>query len=329
MAKIKTQEQVEQEVQELCNGEYKLISVYVNTKSPIIIKHKCGNEINVLAKSFLNEGKGKCQICYPIKTNIIRTKMTFEIFEERFLKNYDRRYSIVNREEKLKSFKYDDLEKTTIIKHLDCGNEININPKNWSRARKLSCKYCANKRRGEHLRSVISDTYLEDITKGTKYKFLEEYQNDNKIKHKILHEECNREYEVRPNDFQQNYRCPHCAQERKESLACIEITEKLMEMNINFNKETTFPGCVYKGQLFFDFTIPLEDEKLLHIEYDGEQHYIKQSGSWNNLETIQARDEAKNKFCENNNNIHNLRRIRYDENHIEKLEEILKEFNII
>src|SRR5699024_9332405 len=70
------------------------------------------------------------------------------------------------------------------------------------------CKECANRvSRGNYQQN---DNYLEEMTKGTGYKWLEEYKGDNKIKLNIKHIKCGHVYKVRPNDFQQGYKCPKC-----------------------------------------------------------------------------------------------------------------------
>ena len=70
----------------------------------------------------------------------------------------------------------------------------------------------------------------------------------------------------------------------------------------------------------FDFFVP---SKNLLIEYDGEQHYIKNSFGHcdEELDRIKERDKIKTLFCEKNKI--KLLRISYME--AEKIEEILYE----
>ena len=97
-----------------------------------------------------------------------------------------------------------------------------------------------------------------------------------------------------------------------QSCGCIKsrgeakIQEILLENNINFIKQKTFPTCYNpetNNPFFFDFYLP--DYNLL-IEYDGEQHFSfkKDTYSWNNEENFQKtkkHDELKNNWCKENN----------------------------
>lgn len=326
MAVQKTQAEVELEISKIHKGEYRLISEYSNTKSPIMLKHNCGHIYSVgRCKTFTHEDGGKCPKCREKTTVAPRSskKITFSSFKEKFFDNYVG-YSFISESD---DFYYD--SRSFKIKHNICGSELLIRPKDWCRAVKLSCAVCANKSRKEHIqKNCIKDDYLENLTKDTDYIFVEEYKKDNKLKHTLLHKTCNRTYDVRPNDFQQGYRCPHCSQEKTESYASADITNFLIERNIPFEKEKKLEGCVFKNSLRFDFAIkhPFLD-KILLVEYDGEQHF-KTSGMFNKekVKLTQERDDVKNKFCEDNKDKYTLRRIRYDENHIERINEFLIEF---
>lgn len=326
MNQRKTQSEIETEISNMYNGEYSLISKYENAKSPIMLKHKCGHIYSVgRCKTFTNEDGGKCPKCRVLEPKEPRTtkKVTFPNFENKFFESYDG-YVFISQSI---DFSYD--KKTFVIKHLQCGTELTIRPKDWCRTVKLSCKVCANDSRREKIHnSHVKGDYLKSITDGTEYEFIEEYKNNNKLKHTLLHKTCNRPYEVRPNDFQQGYRCPHCSQEKSESYACTDITNFLIERNIPFEKEKKIDGCVHKSSLRFDFSIkhPIIN-KLLLIEYDGEQHFVS-SGLFteDKVKLTQERDKIKNKFCEDNSDKYILKRIHYKDNHLEKLNEFLLDF---
>lgn len=73
------------------------------------------------------------------------------------------------------------------------------------------------------------------------------------------------------------------------------IEKMLLSNNIRFVREKTFPHCVYKTSLKFDFF--LSDYGVV-IEYDGEQHY-RESG-WHQkvpLSVVKDRDKTKDEFC--------------------------------
>lgn len=82
-----------------------------------------------------------------------------------------------------------------------------------------------------------------------------------------------------------------------KSLGEEKIIKILQNNNINFEKEKIFSSCVFENNFHPRFDFFIENKYL--IEYDGIQHF-KQTG-WENLSYIQARDEFKNQWCQENN----------------------------
>jgi len=117
----------------------------------------------------------------------------------------------------------------------------------------------------------------------------------------------------------QGQNCPYCKQSKNER----KIMNYLRNKNIFTLQEHRFLDCKYKYTLRFDFYLP---EHNICIEFDGEQHFISKEffGGDEKLKYLQNNDRIKNEYCKNNDI--NLIRIRYDENIIEKLNEI--DFNI-
>lgn len=95
---------------------------------------------------------------------------------------------------------------------------------------------------------------------------------------------------------------------QSKSCGCIKsqgeykIKQLLLQYNIPFVTEKTFPTCIFNDTSYkakFDFYI---DNKYL-IEYDGEQHFKSGSG-WNTeekLEKTRQHDKIKNEWCKENN----------------------------
>jgi hypothetical protein len=140
------------------------------------------------------------------------------------------------------------------------------------------------------------ENYLNDMLENEPdYEWLEPYKRDNKKKHLIRHKLCMNEYEVRPNDFQQGYRCPECS--RKESAASRKLTSFLTENNILFEKETVLmPNLsTVGGQYKIDFKI-----KDIFFEIDGEQHF-RTTSKWAANGRVRIRDNEKNTYCAENN----------------------------
>ena len=98
--------------------------------------------------------------------------------------------------------------------------------------------------------------------------------------------------------LQQSKCCGKCLQIK--SWGEQKIINILKENNISFEREKIFSNCFYtipNSKCRFDFYV--NNEYL--IEYDGKQHFIKDSGYGKDLENIQARDNFKNQWCKDNN----------------------------
>ena len=80
------------------------------------------------------------------------------------------------------------------------------------------------------------------------------------------------------------------------------ITKLLLDNNIEFATQYTFPDLKDERNLRFDFAI-FKDGKLSHlIEYNGLQHYQKPDGSWSEgFEILQKHDKMKKDYCKNHN----------------------------
>lgn len=97
-----------------------------------------------------------------------------------------------------------------------------------------------------------------------------------------------------------------------QSCGCVKsrgeqaIAKVLREGNINFATQYSFSDLRTNknGVLKFDFAI-FKDNKLYKlIEFDGRQHTFGPDAKWSNgdsLETIQYRDNLKDKYCQENN----------------------------
>ena len=99
--------------------------------------------------------------------------------------------------------------------------------------------------------------------------------------------------------------------DKKEHCGCLTLKSKgeqkiiklLTDYNLKYTQEKTFPELKINGKyLRYDFYV----EDLFLIEYDGKQHFIKDTGYGFDLENIQIRDELKNKYA----NEHNIPLIR-------------------
>jgi hypothetical protein len=103
--------------------------------------------------------------------------------------------------------------------------------------------------------------------------------------------------------------CPKCSSSHLE----LHTESILVAMQINVECQKSFPDCIDKGELKFDFFLPSLN---ILIELDGEQHFFIVYFSGNdkppsNIESQHRRDRIKNIYAKDNN-IH-LLRIAYTE----------------
>lgn len=238
-------------------------------------------------------------------------RKTIEEFKKEIFDKFNGEYIVI-------SDKYINNKTPILVKHVKCGNSYFVKPNGI--LYKNKCPFCANEKRGI---GNIKENYLEDIlincNEEENYKWLENYKNNNKIKHKILHKKCNNVYEVRPNDFQQGYRCPYCADcNNSKNIKLIE--NYLVERNIKFEKEFKFNNCKNKRILPFDLKIG-----NLILEYDGSQHFFSNGKSYmkKSLERNKINDKIKNEFMFNSS--YDFLRINY-KNKFNVIKQILDEY---
>ena len=118
-----------------------------------------------------------------------------------------------------------------------------------------------------------------------------------------------------------NGRSSSCGCLKKSKNATL-IEEILNKFNIKYKKEFTFHNLrgINNGLLRFDFAILDDFDNLQYlIEYDGEQHFDKNSMFYH--ETIAKHDIIKNEYCKNNKII--LYRINYTDDIEERVLQIL------
>ena len=80
-----------------------------------------------------------------------------------------------------------------------------------------------------------------------------------------------------------------------------KIGKILVDNNIPYKKQYSFPDLKFKQRLRFDFAVLDNDNTLKYlIEYDGAYHFNNISRK-ENLELTKLRDNLKNEYCINNN----------------------------
>lgn len=191
-------------VDEISNGEYKIISAYINTNTKMdFIHRKCGSVFSMRPGSFISGQR--CPFC----ANHI--KYNSESFAKRIKIQAEDDFSLVG--------DYIDYDKTKVkIKHITCGEVFEIVPKRF--INNPVCPKCRqNKKKNELKIAYISK--IKDLV-GDDYSVVGEYVN-NKTPICMRHNVCGAEYMVRPDMFINGNRCTRCSKARrytKEEFDC-------------------------------------------------------------------------------------------------------------
>lgn len=374
MTKRKTHEEFLTEVEKVTNGDYVLLTNYVNNKTKVKIKHvDCGKEWDILPGNFIRLGN-RCPSCattwqknkvhkkheefvsnvfklvgdeYKVISNYeySKVKLTvmhtacnnkYEVSPDNFLRGRRCPYCSATHTKTQKEFeatvydkfgddytvvgRYINKYTTVKIKHNYCGSEVDVFPNNFLKG--LGCPRCTGYYKRTHSEFVDEVYQLE----GDNYKVVGEYKGRLEMV-KLMHVTCGNVYDILPNNFIAGRRCPKCYHSKGEE----KVQRFLDKIHVTYRKEETFDGLtgLGGGNLRFDFVILNKDRTTnCLIEYDGEGHYIEVS-KFRNLETTQAHDKMKNKYCEDNN-IPLLRIPYWEFDNIEKLvTEFLKEVKCI
>ena len=125
-------------------------------------------------------------------------------------------------------------------------------------------------------------------------------------------------FEQTPNcHLNQGYGCQKCSESKGEK----QIRKFLEKNEIKYNYEKTFENCKFKYKLKFDFYLP---DYNTCIEYNGIQHYkpVNYFGGEKVLKYQKNNDKIKDIYCKSNNI--ELLTIKYDEDIIPKLKNIIK-----
>ena len=315
------------------NYKIMVIGNFINTQVETKLKcSKCNHIWISKPRNYIGSKKDRgCPNCAKSKRFAKRTG---------FINGIEYMNSFINKDEDYTWLSEDYIDRTSSykIRHNTCGNIYNVTLAQFAKGKKYGrCALCkevdknldnsnidsdelskilhSRKKTFEELRKLrllkpgaknkIKYNMLENIIKdaidGVDYEWLEEYAFNNKDKLYIRHKICNHIYLVRPNDFQQGYRCPAC--KSKISLCQKELMKELSLLKINYNIEVP----LNLNSMKFDFFI---ENINLYLEIDGEQHFSKRStNKWSNNGKINLRDRLKDKYVLDNNL--NLLRIPY------------------
>jgi hypothetical protein len=356
--KTKTNEEFLNEIYDLVQDEYSVLSKYINNKTKIKFRHnKCNNIFEIQPTHFL-QGQ-RCPYCR--KYNPIKTTSTIDK-EIKELTNGE--YILVGEYNNNKGF--------ITLKHLKCNKEYKVKAHSFINNGDR-CPYCSKTHK------KTTEEFIKDVNKlygDNEYTVLSPYIN-NATKIKVKHK-CGYIYETTPRNFLQHFGCPKCANNIKKTLKDFKeevnrlvndeytvignyintdtnikikhekcgfeyyvtpnnflkgqrcpkckrskgeerIAKWLKDNNYNFETQYTFEDCKNERVLPFDFKLE-KNNRIILIEYDGEFHYKQQFYS-KDFELQKKRDSIKDNYCKQHEDI-DLYRIPYTE--FDNIESILE-----
>lgn len=284
-------------------NEYIVTSEYnFPEKRKIMIKHiKCNYEYSVGFQHFKNGTR--CPKCAGV------LKTTHEGFLKEVAEMYPSGEYNFTGVYKNRSTKIEVIHK--------CGYEYSVSPRNFI-FNKRRCPKCSGVPRKDTKYFINELTSMYGNEVFDKIKIKSDYIKYNvNISFECMN--CGEEFKRTPdNTLRQGFDCPKCSGVISKPIR--EITDYLKRNEIKYVTEKRFDGCKNKYTLPFDLYLTEYD---ILIEYDGEHHFTGFRRNVDSLKYIQQNDSIKDEFCKSVNKV--LYRIRYDQNHLEEIQNILKE----
>jgi len=258
-------------------------AIYTDSKTKVNIK--CP-EHGVFYQSPSDHWRGRG--CSKCKGGLIRDKLSKGKlgFIDEARKIHKNKYSY-------ESAKYVNSSKKVVIT-CDIHGNFKQSPKNHIEGK--GCPECGNLSTKEKLAKNI-DNFIKEAVKihGEKYSYEESNYENNLTKIDII---CKKhgKFSQLPSHHLRGCGCPECSNSKMENF----ISRYLEKNKIRYVGQKTFEKCVYRGKLRYDFYLPSYN---LCIEYNGEQHYLKNSFYHKDEESfisLQERDLIKTQYCVDN-----------------------------
>lgn len=294
----KSTDQFKNEVYQLVNDEYIVISDYKNNKTKVQLQHNidtCNHIFSMLPNAFLRGEK--CPVCAQ-KIKAEKRKYTIEKIKH-FVEVESKSGC------KLDTDIYVGYKKKLRVLCSDCGKPYLVSFDNFVRKQKYRCNKC-QKVIGSLKQADTIESVIEFVKNNSSSKLLsDKYENAHQ---KLLFEcECGNNFITTMNSFKTKHKrqCNECTSSKGEK----EIARYLKQNYISFIPEFKFIDCKNYRQLPFDFAIFDVYSNLSYlIEYQGPHHYKPtrfngislEIAKENFLRTIKN-DKIKNDYCLKNN----------------------------
>lgn len=122
MPRRKTQQEFIEEINNLTNNSYAVLSNYVNNRTKVTFKHlECNSIFTTIPKDFLN-GKSRCKYCGALKIKRMHLK-TQEKFEVEFKNRAKNEYELLSQ--------YSGVNVKIKVLHISCNTIFNVLPSNF------------------------------------------------------------------------------------------------------------------------------------------------------------------------------------------------------
>ena len=281
------------------------ISIFIKV---IIFCKKCNKYFKQTPSAHL-QGQG-CPKCKAIKHSI-ESRLTTEEFIKKAKKIHGDKYNYSKVE-------YISSKTKVIIFCKKCNKYFKQTPS--AHLQGQGCSKCGEKTKANKCKLTIKE-FIEKSIKvhKEKYDYSKVKYVNSKIKVIIICNKCNKEFKQIPNSHLKGHGCPFCIRvsENKVGNFLNEyfftfkiISHKFIYKYIGIDKK--------KHKRYCDFYLQ-KKEKIIIVEYDGEQHFMprrfggkSQEKAEKAFKVQQFIDNKDTEFCNSNNIL--LWRIKYDDN---------------
>lgn len=290
MAKKLNENEFLKRIKEIHNEDIEILGEYINRRTKILTRHKCGYEWEANPETLL-----KGHSCPKCSGNL---KKNTKIIKEEVFNLVGDEYEVIG--------EYVNTHTPILFKHNLCGKEFLMAPKSFIR----DGQRCPNER---YIKSSKSNsTPFSEIIEKVKilgngeYEIISEYIKSSQ-KVTFIHHTCGKTFELQPTRFiKGGIRCPHCYRSKGEEV----IREFLKSQGYVFKEQFKIKECKNIRTLPFDFALFDKNKLICLIEYDGSQHFERKFGSSEEeFLKVKNNDIIKNNFCKENKII--LIRIKY------------------
>lgn len=263
-------------VENLVGGEYSVLEPYVNSQTPILIKHNvCGHVLQMKPNSFLNGNR--CKYCAH------NVRLTTDEFKNRISGIYGNDYTVLG--------DYVNSHTPILVRHNICHHTYTVRPMNITGGQR--CPYCFKtpKKTTKEFQRELNEIYGRGV-----YTVVSPYRGAKKkimLKHK-----CGYVWGTKPNwMLSKKGGCPMCNTPHGELI----INNILNDSTISYEHPKKFSDLLGVGgfPLHYDFCV--DDQRVL-IEYQGLQHYepIDHFGGKEQFKKQQYHDKLKRDYAKAN-----------------------------